>query len=826
MKRSDAIVEPSDIGQSLVRLVLVSAIIVWSLYNERPDSIAAFVSDPLLLSFPFYLIYSVGFLALSYWFERRGRTETFWSHVKRVIGLLVDLVSCAVYMFLAGEYALAIYPVYITIVVGYGLRFGVPYLVLAILVALASFSIIATSGPVFSQFGSLTIGFYLGLILIPGYAGLLLKKYQDLLRRLTEMNAARARFIANMSHELRTPLHAIIGNAEVLRARLEEYERNDSSFPRLSRSAGLVTEASEHLRALVDGVLDVASNEAGTFVLGQPARTDFYRLIRSAIEISKSDTRRNPIEVFWNIDLDVPRHVETWEKHFKAVLINTIGNAVKYTHTGWVSVTVRSFHQDPISAATLVRIEIEDTGVGISKEHLTRLFEPFSIGDDSRARRFEGTGLGLTITKQYLEEMRGTIKIDSRLGVGTRVVIDVPVLVLDTANQQATRPLNVLLVSASERRHEYQNWLCRESHTCACAEFGGEAIVGNGLRESFDVVLIDAEYSSHIGLVTKLAKLQFADSLIAVLGDVESVEVQTSWATQVQYGNNNHLHNLYSLVDTGEEQLSAQAHRTCRILMVDDNETNLQSAEIALQSFGHDVVTTTSGKAALGILRQEKFDLVFMDMHMPGLSGIEISTAYAAEEKSPAPVVILTADATKTASADAKIPAVVGFLTKPIKPYELQDAVQNYSKGSLRLQRNKDQRMRNHALDSFDSSQCFSKDSYYELMACDADTDALQNLIDKYRLDADEIIGQLHRAASLGDIDGSRRLLHKLQGSAAAMYIAGLYPVISYYQNSDETECCRSILRDIDDLKHVIALAAAAISSFVGEGSDVALANP
>ena len=121
-------VAPSDIGQAYVRLVIVCLIIAWAVAHERPTSYEEFVADPMLATFPFYVLFCLAYLWSSYWFKKHNLEHTALAHVKRVFGLLVDLISCALFILLAGEYALAIYPVYVTIIIGYGLRYGVRYL--------------------------------------------------------------------------------------------------------------------------------------------------------------------------------------------------------------------------------------------------------------------------------------------------------------------------------------------------------------------------------------------------------------------------------------------------------------------------------------------------------------------------------------------------------------------------------------------------------------------------------------------------------------------------------------------------------------------------
>lgn len=781
-------VSPSDIGQSYVRLLIVGLIIIWTLFNELPLSYSDYLSNPMLVAFPFYFIYCVVFLALSYWVEYRSKSRTILAHIKRIIGLIVDLVSCALYMDLADRYGLAIYPVYVTVIVGYGLRYGVPYLMLAIGVALSSFSVFVLPNPIFQELTNLTIGFYLGLILIPGYAAILLKKYQDLLRRLAETNAARARFIANMSHELRTPLHAIIGNAEVLSARLSDLERRDPEFGQLATSAKMVTEASEHLRALVDGVLDIASNDAGTFVLGEARDVDLYRLIRSAVGIAAPGTHKPGIDVRWFVDPNVPQLVVTWEQHLRAVLINTIGNAVKYTNCGTISVVVDSPPRSVDARSALVRITIADTGIGIPAAQLRTIFEPFVIGDDSRARRFEGTGLGLTITKQYIEEMRGQINISSEEGSGTKVEIEIPMGIATADEIPLVRFARALLVAPPTGHDQLLSWLERGNVICSVVGWDGLRFVGGRGGGQPDIVFVTETLLRDAHRITKYAAALYRDAMPVFIGPAGAGDLHSSFVTRIDPEDDEQLRNLFSLIDSGDAK-NRLRHVPChRILVVDDNETNLQSADIALQSFGHEVRTVKDGRTALEILRHETFDLVFMDMHMPGMSGLDAVIAYARESASPVPVVILTADATRTASTDANIPEVAGFLTKPIKPSELQRAIERYASRSKPLRAvpgadNKPPAAPGH-------SAMFSRANYVELLESGVEVTVLENLIANFRADAGSIIDEIRQASAAMDQQRIRRLLHKLKGSAGAMHLNGILEVLREFDSIADDDLC------------------------------------
>jgi len=742
-----------------------------------------------------------------------------WFHVKRIIGLLGDLISCALYLFLAGEYGLAIYPVYITIIVGYGLRYGIRYLFLAIAVALTTFTIAAFYSPLFEEFASLMIGFYLGLILIPSYAAILLKKYQDLLRHLSEVNAARARFIANMSHELRTPLHAIIGNAEVVGKSLAVLEREDRRFSPLASSVKIIAEASEHLRSLVDNVLDIASSDAGTFVLGEPVEVDLYRLIRTSIGITRPDSHKINLQMRWFIDPDVPRRVATWEQHLKAVLINTIGNAVKYTHTGAVSVTVQCLTNGADDAYSVVRFRIEDTGIGISPSRLGEIYEPFVIGDDSRARRFEGTGLGLTITKQYLDEMGGKIEIDSDEGIGTIVNIEMPFKVINKPPIERTnRDVRAVLVASKEDRNDVQEWLQQHGFATQIVQWDGEKL-SIGIRISrADIAFIYESRGSRIEDIANHIAANDKNTIIVLVGASipKGVELPGCFVTRIALGNENHLQNLYSLIDK-EEIAEVDPFATgYSILVVDDNETNLQSAEIALASFGHTVRTVSSGHEALRVLQQENFDLAFIDMHMPGLSGLDVAKAYAAESLSPIPIVMLTADATKAASADADIPEVVGFLTKPIKPSELHIAVKRYVHVDTDRTRCGAEEIPKPSMRAV-LPRSFSQENYLELLNARVGQSEIDELVQKFVDDAHGIVAELQRSAAAGDAARCKKLLHKLKGSAAAMHIDGLMLFVDNYRDMSEDTLCRAILEDVDIVKQAIASNADDIRQFVRE---------
>jgi len=806
-------ISPSDIGQAYVRVLVVGALGIWILLNEKPESIGSLVQINVVLCCAGYFIFSVLFLFVSLRLNNANAQHQRWIHLKRTISLFADLVSCGIFLVMAGSYGPSIYPVYIIIVVGYGLRYGIWYLLVAMAVALISFSVSASHNPVFNQFKSLMIGFYLGLILIPGYAAVLLKKYQNLLRKLSETNAARARFIANMSHELRTPLHAIIGNAEVLSAKLSDLEQRDPALTQLSKSSKMVLEASEHLRTLVDGVLDIASNDAGTFVLGEARQVDFYRLVRSAAGIAQPGIRKSAVTMRWYIDPDVPRFVETWEQHVKAVLINTIGNAVKYTDSGEVTLTVSSAPREPEASTALVRITVSDTGIGIPDSQMEAIFEPFIVGDDGRDRRFEGTGLGLTITKQYLDEMRGRINIESSEGCGTRVAIEIPMKIAEDGKGHLPQTACAVIVHPLRDRDRISQWIESGGFQCFPAAWDGARLVSTSEISQPDVVFVSEHYLRDIRAVTKYTSALFGDAIPVFLGGPDDENAQDRFVTRVQPGNDTQLQNIYSLIGPGHLQRAAHELDSCRVLVVDDNETNLQSAEIALQSYGHQVHTATNGKRALAILKTESFDLVLMDMHMPDRSGVDVASDYAAQSNDTAPVVILTADATKSATTDANTPTIAGFLTKPIKPSELQHAVERYA--NKHTERASRTLLPGGQAVPESETGSFSRENYIELLESGTPPDDLERLLDRFLEDARAIVNDIKSAAADSDDSMVRQLIHKLKGSAGAMHLDVLISVIESFDGIDSDSYCSTVLIELSRLNALLSDSAHEIRDFV-----------
>jgi len=373
-------------------------------------------------------------------------------------------------------------------------------------------------------------------------------------------------------------------------------------------------------------------------------------------------------------------------------------------------------------------------------------------------------------------------------------------------------------VSPEKAKNDVQEWLQAHNFNTSLIEWDGKTLIAGTDVGQPDIVFVDESYGKQVGSIADYVAANYQNTLVVLMGECvpESVLLPGSFVTQVQPGNEVHLQNLYSLINQEKIPETQYSNERYTILVVDDNETNLQSAEIALQSFGHSVRTVSSGQEALRAMQEGHIDLVFMDMHMPGLSGIEVSKVYAAESKTPIPIVMLTADVTKAATADADTAEIAGFLTKPIKPSEMQLAVERYVRSDGDKPTSNDAAPQ-HRIFKMMASHSFTRENYIELYNSGVSVSDLDGLVGKFVEDAHDIVGRLQLSASAGDMVGVNGLLHKLKGSGAAMHIDGLLAIVDYYQDLSDEGRCIAIMEDVEALNRAITFIAGEIRRYIGE---------
>jgi PAS domain S-box-containing protein len=326
------------------------------------------------------------------------------------------------------------------------------------------------------------------------------ERLREALVLVEQAAAARNEFLANVSHELRTPLQCILGYTQLL--------QRDAGGPDLERHLAAIIEQAEALLGIVGNVLDMAALKARPVELVYE-EADLRAKLASIVEGAKPLAREKGLSLKLEVAPRAPRHIQTDRLRLRQIITNLLSNAIKFTDSG--EVTVRALPAKKRGSSGFIRIEVHDTGIGISDEAKERIFEPFAQADGSIARRFGGTGLGLSIAKQLADGMGGRIEVTSRPGKGSCFAVELPVRepaastsralpVGQRASLDATRPARVMLVDDSPAVRVLMGEMLRSLGIDTTLAAGGEEAVALSQKQAFDLILMDLQMPDVDGL--------------------------------------------------------------------------------------------------------------------------------------------------------------------------------------------------------------------------------------------------------------------------------------------------------------------------------------
>ncbi|MGH8049426.1 MAG: ATP-binding protein [Arenimonas sp.] len=396
----------SEHEQAIVRLVIAALILIYlfalQIQGSSKNGDSGFVISVILVEslVGLFLLFAIAF-------------KPGVSHVRRCIGMLADYSTLAIFLSIKGEMLSPLYVVLLWVTIGNGLRYGTTYIYAAIGFSLAAFICAVAIGPFWREIPHLSAGLLVGLVAIPAYLIPLLKNLHAAIDTAKNANAAKSRFLATMSHEFRSPLNGIIGMADLLnRSKLNDEQKE---------SAEIILISAQSLLLLVDDVLDISAIEAGKLNRNDIdfSLRDLLARIRSMILPHVANKKLNL--VIQSAD-DVPDNLHGDLTHLTQILLNLMHNAVKFTEQGEVRLQVirTANGLGPIP----LRFSVRDTGIGIPAADQKRIFGAFEQVESGPTRRFNGTGLGTTISKTLTELLGGKIGLEENLGGGSHFWVD------------------------------------------------------------------------------------------------------------------------------------------------------------------------------------------------------------------------------------------------------------------------------------------------------------------------------------------------------------------------------------------------------------------
>ncbi len=512
-------------------------------------------------------------------------------------------------------------------------------------------------------------------------------------------NVSKTEFLANMSHEIRTPMNGIIGVVTLL--------EKTNIDQRQQRYMDVIKASADSLLSLINDILDISKIEAGYLKL-EKIDFDLQEIFSSTTDMLSLKAQQKDLDFFAYIKPDVPNHFYGDPNRLKQIMINLGNNAVKFTEKGHITISCRA---DTVrDNVYTLHFAVEDTGIGIKRESIEKVFQSYEQAEDSTTRKYGGTGLGLAISQKLTHLMGGDIWVESEYGAGTTFHFTIQLRALEDEHVEKeiemfeNMNLNALIAMRNDVNQKYiTETLAFYGIHCTVINTPDLIVEGlsaySGSDEAYDILILEHFDGRCCELVEKIRDrielselkiflvLSFKQSAMMENAQFEGITEMLSLPlkrTELL----NTMKRVYGLMNdikpvrSFSRALSESPGNAepipdiqCKVLLAEDNPVNLDIIIEILESEGHKVTAARNGKEVVELARTEMFDVILMDIHMPEMDGLEATRAIRELESGTerrTPIVAMTADVIKDERQMCKDSGMDDVILKPIKISELQ----------------------------------------------------------------------------------------------------------------------------------------------------------